>query len=48
MVIQHSNKLLEQLTELEEKIKLIEKLMEDYQLNCDKEELLKAILAHRN
>ncbi len=47
MVIRHSNQLLEQLTEVEEKIKMIEQLMEELEVDCDREKLIKVILAKR-
>lgn len=47
MVIRHSNQLLEQLTEVEEKIQAIEKLMEELGLDCDKERLIRTLLARK-
>lgn len=47
MIILHSNQLLEHLTELEEKIQLIENLVERLELDCDQEKLLKSILAKK-
>ena len=47
MVIRHSNQLLEQLSEVEEKIRLVERLMEELELECDREKLIRIILAKR-
>lgn len=47
MVIQHSNLLLEQLTEIEDKIQLIEKVIEELHLDCDKEGLIRTLLAKK-
>lgn len=47
MIVLHSNQLLEHLSELEEKIQLIENLMEKLELNCDQEKLLRSILAKK-
>ena len=47
MVIHHSNQLLEHLSEVEEKIKLIEHLMEKLNIDCDKEKLIKTLLAKK-
>ena len=47
MVIRHSNQLLEQLTEVEEKIQAIEKLLEEMGLDCDKEKLIRTLLARK-
>ena len=47
MVIRHSNQLLEKLSEVEERIKLIEQMMEQYGVDCDQEQLLRALLAKK-
>lgn len=47
MVIRHSNQLLEQLTEVEEKIQLIERLLEELNIDCDKEKLIRTLLARK-
>jgi hypothetical protein len=47
MVIRHSNQLLEQLSEVEEKIQAIEKLLEELGLDCDKEKLIRTLLARK-
>jgi hypothetical protein len=47
MVIRHSNQLLEQLTEVEEKIQAIEKLMEELGVDCDQEKLIRTLLARK-
>lgn len=45
MVIRHSNQLLEQLTEVEEKIQLIEKLARELEFDLDDHGLIEQILA---
>lgn len=47
MVIRHSNQLLEHLSEVEEKIRFVEHLMEDLEIDCDQEALLKSLLAKK-
>jgi len=47
MVIRHSNQLLEHLSEVEEKIQFIENLMEKLEIDCDREKLIKTLLAKR-
>lgn len=47
MVIRHSNQLLEQLTEVEEKIQLIERLVDELNIDCDKEKLIRTLLARK-
>ncbi len=47
MVIRHSNQLLEQLSDVEEKIRLIEQLMEELNIDCDKEKLINTLLAKK-
>jgi hypothetical protein len=47
MVIRYSNQLLEQLSELEEKISLIEKVLEDLDLEFDKELMLRNLLTRK-
>lgn len=47
MVIRHSNQLLEHLSEVEEKIQYVERLMKDLNIECDKEDLLKTLLAKK-
>lgn len=47
MIIRHSNQLLEHLSEVEEKIQYVEHLMEDLNIDCDKEVLLKTLLAKK-
>ncbi len=47
MVIRHSNQLLEQLTELEETIQLLEKLMDNLGINGEREDLIKKLLTRR-
>lgn len=47
MVIRHSNQLLEHLSEVEEKIQFVEHLMEELDIDCDKEILLKSLLAKK-
>lgn len=47
MVIRHSKQLLEQISVVEEKIQLIERLMEHLKIDCDKEKLIKTLLARK-
>ena len=47
MVIRHSNQLLEQLSEVESKIQLIEKLMEELHIEGNEEQLIRALLARK-
>jgi hypothetical protein len=47
MVIRHSKQLLEQLSEVEEKIQVIEQLMEHLNIDCDREKLIKTLLAKK-
>ena len=47
MVIHHSNQLLEHLSEVEEKIKFIEHLVEELNIDCDQEKLIKTLLAKK-
>ena len=47
MVIRHSSQLLEQLSEVEEKIKLLERVMAELQIDCDQEKLVKVLLARK-
>ena len=47
MMILHSEGLLDQLTELESKIQKVEKLMSELGVDCDKELLLKVLLAKK-
>lgn len=47
MVIHHSNQLLEELTEIEEKIQFFERLMDELKIECDREGLIKSLLAKR-
>jgi hypothetical protein len=47
MVIRYSNQLLEQLSEVEEKISMLEKLMEELNVDWDKESLIRKILARK-
>ncbi len=45
MIIMNSNLLLEHLTELEEKIQQIEKLMSDQKIEWDRENLMELLVA---
>jgi hypothetical protein len=45
MIIMNSNLLLEHLTELEEKIQYIEKLMRDQQIDWDRENMMELLIA---
>jgi hypothetical protein len=47
MIIRHSGQLLEQLSQVEENIQQIEKLMRDLELDVDSEGLLRTLLAKR-
>ena len=47
MVIRHSLLLLEQLSDVEEKIKRLETMMREMGVDCDQEKLLKALLARK-
>jgi hypothetical protein len=47
MVIHHSKQLLEELSEVEEKIQLIERIMDELNIECDREGLIKSLLAKR-
>jgi hypothetical protein len=47
MVIHHSKRLLEHLSEVEEKIQMIEHLMETLDIDCDREKLIKTLLAKK-
>lgn len=47
MVIQHSQALLEQLTEIEEKIQALEGVMEKLGIELDREKLLKIITGQK-
>jgi hypothetical protein len=47
MVIHHSNQLLEELSEVEKKIQLLERLMDELKIECDREGLIKSLLAKR-
>ena len=48
MVIRYSNQLMEQLSEVEEKISLLEKLMEELNVEWDKEVMIRKILARKH
>lgn len=48
MVIRHSKSLLEQLSEVEEKIKELERVMDEFGVEIDREKLIAAILAKRS
>lgn len=47
MVIRHSNQLLEHLSEIEEKIQIIEKLIEQLDVDCDREAVIRTLLARK-
>ena len=47
MIILHSTKILEQLTEIEDFIKKIEKYIDEKGIEVDKEKILKALIASR-
>ena len=47
MVIRHSNQLLKDLTMVEEKIRLIEQLIEQLDLDCDCEHIIRSLLARK-
>lgn len=47
MVIRHSIQLLEQLTEVEETIQLLEKLMDSLEIKGEREDLIRKLLARR-
>jgi tetrahydromethanopterin S-methyltransferase subunit B len=47
MVIHHSKQLLEELSEVEEKIQHLERLMDELKIECDREGLIKSLLAKR-
>ncbi len=48
MVIRYSNQLMKQLSEVEEKISLLEKLMEELNVDWDKEAMIRKILARKH
>ena len=48
MVIRYSNQLMEQLSEVEEKISLLEKLMEELNVDWDKEVMIRKILPRKH
>lgn len=48
MIILHSTKILEQLTEIENFIKKIENFMDEKGIDVDREKILKALIASRN
>ncbi len=48
MIIRHSKTLLEQLSEVEEKIKELEKVMDEFGVEIDREKLIAALLAKRS
>lgn len=47
MIIQHSNQILEQLTEIENFIKRIEHLMDENGIKSDREKILEALISSR-
>jgi hypothetical protein len=47
MVILHSNKILEQLTEIEDLIQKLEGFMDEKGINCDREKILVKLLKSR-
>ena len=47
MVIRHSKQLLEHISEVEEKMQVIEQLMEHLNIDCDREKLMKTLLAKK-
>ena len=47
MVIRHSNQLLEQLSDVEEKIQMIERLMDEMAIEYDRETLIQNLLAKK-
>jgi hypothetical protein len=47
MVIRHSNQLLEQLSDVEEKIQMIERLMDEMHIEFDRETLIRTLLAKK-
>jgi hypothetical protein len=47
MIIRHSGQLLEQLTQVEEKMQQLENLMKELDLDVDSEGLLRTLLAKR-
>lgn len=48
MIIRHSMKILEQLTEIEKIIQKLERKMDELGIDVEKEKLLKEILENRN
>lgn len=48
MIILHSTKILEQLTEIENVIKKIETYMDENGIDADREKILEALIASRN
>lgn len=48
MIIRHSMKILEQLTEIEKIIQKLERKMDELGIDMEKEKLLKEILENRN
>lgn len=47
MIIRHSKSLLEQLSEVEDKIRELEKVMDEFGIEVDREKLINALLAKR-
>ncbi len=45
MIVMNSSLILEHLTELEEKIQRVEKIMTELQIDCDKENLMELLIA---
>lgn len=48
MVIRDSLQVLEQISDVEKKIRTVEKMMDDLGIKIDREKLIKAILTRRN
>ncbi len=45
MIVMNSSLILEHLTELEEKIRRLEKVMKELKIECDKENLMELLIA---
>lgn len=45
MIVMNSTQLLEQLSEIEEKIQRVEGVMRDLKIDCDKEKLMELLIA---
>lgn len=47
MIIRNSKKLLEQLSDIEERIRKVEKVMRDLGIECEQEKILKALAGQK-